>query len=439
MSYFRLVGLWRLDAGGRISVILTPMSRWISARQAFRLISGLAISLSPFASATPVVGQTSDADFAACIVRLKQEAQTAGISADVSNDVLDNVQWVERVIELDRQQPEFTTTFSDYYRKRVTPARVEKGREMLREHAELLRSIRDRYGVPAHYLVSFWGLETNFGGYLGKMAIPDSLATLACDERRSKFFTAELISAMRVIEAGDVSRKSMLGSWAGAMGHVQFMPSAFLRYAVDGDGDGRRDLWGSIPDALASAGNFLATLGWQPGLRWGREVVLPPGFDYAQATRDIKQPLKVWSRAGVTDAFGGRLPDVDLPGSILVPGGAQGPAFVVYHNFDVIMRWNRSEFYALSVGRLADRIAGAGRLTRPPPEDGLRLSRQTVMTLQAQLNQLGYDTGTPDGIFGSGTRRALREFQSARNLVADGYPSEQVIAAVAASARGENN
>jgi membrane-bound lytic murein transglycosylase B len=167
--------------------------------------------------------------------------------------------------------------------------------------------------------------------------------------------------------------------------------------------------------------------------------VLPAGFDYAQATRDIKQPLKVWSRAGITDAFGGRLPALDLPGSILVPGGAQGPAFVVYDNFDVIMRWNRSEFYALAVGRLADRIAGAGDLTRPPPEDGLRLSRQTVMTLQTQLNQLGYDTGTPDGIFGSGTRRALREFQRARNLVADGYPSEQVIAAVAASARGENN
>ena len=323
------------------------MSRWISAREGFRLILGLAISLSPLASATPVFGQMSDADFAACTVRLKQEAQTAGISADVSNDVLNNVQWIERVIELDRQQPEFTTTFSDYYRKRVTPARVEKGREMLKEHAELLRSIRDRYGVPAHYLVSFWGLETNFGRYLGKMAIPDSLATLACDERRSKFFTAELISAMRIIEAGDVSRESMIGSWAGAMGHVQFMPSAFLRYAVDGDGDGRRDLWGSIPDALASAGNFLATLGWQPGLRWGREVVLPAGFDYAQATRDIKQPLEVWSQAGVTDAFGGRLPDVDLLASILVPGGSQGPAFVVYHNFDVIMRWNRSEFYAL--------------------------------------------------------------------------------------------
>jgi len=415
------------------------MNICIPARQSFSLILGFATIFSVFANATPVFGQTTESEFTACIARLKEKAQAVGVSANVSNDVLDNVQWVEQVIELDRQQPEFTTTFSDYYRKRVTPTRVRRGRELLKEHAELLRSISDRYGVPAHYLLSFWGLETNFGSYLGKMDIPDSLATLACDDRRSKFFTAELISAMRIIEAGDASRESMIGSWAGAMGHVQFMPSAFLRYAVDGDGDGRRDLWGNIPDALASAGNFLAMLGWQPGLRWGREVLLPAGFDYSQATRDIKKPLRVWSQAGVTDAFGNRLPDVDLPGSILVPGGAKGPAFVVYDNFDVIMRWNRSEFYALSVGRLADRIAGAGSLTRPPLVDGLRLSRQTVMTLQIHLNQLGYDSGTPDGILGTGTRRALREFQRDHNLVADGYPSEQIIAAVAASASGEKN
>lgn len=390
------------------------------------------------AISTPALGQSQDADFATCTLRLKQEADAAGISTAVSNDVLDNVQWVERVIELDRRQPEFTTTFADYYRKRVTDTRVQKGREMLQTHAELLRTVSDRYGVPAHYLVSFWGLETNFGGYLGKMAIPDSLATLACDQRRSKFFTAELINAMRIIEAGDVDRAGMTGSWAGAMGHVQFMPSAFLRYAVDGDGDGKRDLWGSIPDAMASAGNFLSTLGWQPGLRWGREVVLPEGFDYATATRKVRKPLRVWSAAGVTDAFKRPLPAIDLAGSILVPGGASGPAFIVYENFDVIMRWNRSEFYAIAVGRLADRIAGAGGLAQPPVDDGVRLSREMIMTLQTQLNQLGYDTGTPDGIFGSGTRGALRTFQAANNLTADGYPSEQALAAVAASANRSN-
>ena len=413
------------------TAILDPMNTPSKNRQYRAVLGWLAMLMS---IATSGFAQTGADEFAVCTARFKEEAASAGISAAVANDVLDNVQWVSRVIELDRQQPEFTTTFPDYYRKRVSDTRVEKGRAMLIEHGALLQSVSDRYGVPPHYLVAFWGLETNFGGYLGKMAIPDSLATLACDQRRSKFFTAELINAMRIIEAGDVSRESMTGSWAGAMGHVQFMPSAFLNYAVDGDGDGRRDLWGSIPDAMSSAGNFLNSLGWEPGLRWGREVIVPPGFDYAQATRKVKKPLREWSAAGVTDAFGNSLPTIDLPASILVPGGAAGPAFAVYANFDVIMRWNRSEFYAISVGRLADRIAGAGGLTQPPPEDGLQLSRDMVMTLQTQLNQLGFDTGKPDGIFGSGTRRALRAYQSANNLTADGYPSRQMLDAVAASA-----
>lgn len=394
-----------------------------------------ALSSQPvIAESTNTVPDTSEADFAACTIRLKQQAREAGISEQIAGDVLDNVQWVSRVIELDRQQPEFTSTFPDYYRKRVSERRVTKGREMLAEYARLLAEVSRQYGVPAHYLVSFWGLETNFGGYIGNMAIPDSLATLACDPRRSRFFSTELINAMRIIEAGDVAREEMTGSWAGAMGHVQFMPSAFLNYAVDGDGDGRRDLWGSIPDAMSSAGNFLQSLGWQPGLRWGREVLLPTGFDYASATRKVKKPLREWSAAGVTDAFGKPLPAVDLSASILVPGGAAGPAFVVYDNFDVIMRWNRSEFYAISVGRLADRIAGAGDLTRPPPDDGLRLSRAAVLDMQVQLNALGYDSGKPDGIFGSGTRQALRRFQSDRAIVADGYPSQQMLDAVAASA-----
>ena len=391
-------------------------------------------------SARPVQAQDADSrssgeqDFAACTVRLRAQALEAGISPAVANDVLDNVEWVSRVIELDRQQPEFTTTFPDYYRKRVTTRRVDRGRELLVEHAQLLNEVSNRYGVPAHYLLSFWGLETNFGGYLGKMAIPDSLATLACDPRRASFFSTELINAMRIIEAGDIRREDMTGSWAGAMGHVQFMPSAFLNYAVDGDGDGRRDLWGSIPDAMASAGNFLQSLGWQPGLRWGREVLLPERFDYAQATRKVKKTLAEWSAAGVTDAFGKPLPALDVSASILVPGGAQGPAFIVYANFDVIMRWNRSEFYAISVGRLADRIAGAGGLTRQPPDDGLRLSRAAVLQMQRQLNALGYDSGKPDGIFGSGTRRALRAFQKDQQVIADGYPSQQMLDAVAASA-----
>jgi len=396
--------------------------------------SGRRIGLLLIALSWAGLAYGQDADFNACKVRLKAQAIAAGVDPALSSQVIDSVQHVDRVIELDRQQPEFTTTFTDYYSKRVTPSRVEKGRQMLTTHAELLASVSDRYGVPPHYLVSFWGLETNFGGYLGKMAIPDSLATLACDERRSSFFTAELISALQIIEAGDITAESMTGSWAGAMGHVQFMPSAFLRYAMDGDGDGRRDLWGSIPDAMTSAANFLSTLGWEPGLRWGREVILPAGFDYAQATRKIRKPLSYWSALGIRDVFGQPLPQLDLSASLLVPAGAAGPAFVVYDNFDVIMRWNRSEFYALAVGRLADRINGAGVLHKPPPDDGLKLSRDMVVTLQRNLNALGYDSGNPDGIFGSGTRRALREFQAANGMTADGYPSAAVMAAVSNTA-----
>jgi len=384
---------------------------------------------------TAAAAPAAQSDFAACVVRLKAEAAGAGISPAVANGVLDHVQYVDRVIELDRKQPEFTQTFGDYYRRRVTDTRVEKGREMLATHQALLARVSAAYGVPPQYLVAFWGLETNFGGYLGEMAIPDSLATLACDERRSRFFTAELVSALRIIEAGDVDADGMTGSWAGAMGHVQFMPSAFLRYAVDGDGDGRRDLWNSVPDAMYSAANFLSSLGWKPGLRWGREVVLPAGFDYSLASRKIREPLSAWSGAGVTDAFGRPLPAMPLESSVLVPAGAKGPAFVVYDNFDVIMRWNRSEFYAISVGRLADRIAGAGMLAVEPPESNLRLTRDLVMNLQQNLNALGFDSGTPDGIFGSGTREALRGFQRSRGLVPDGYPNADVIEAVTTAAR----
>jgi len=378
--------------------------------------------------------RAADGDFAACVVRLKAEAREAGVSPAVADAVLDRVEYVDRVIELDRQQPEFTRTFGDYYNRRVTPERVQKGREMLATHAALLDRVGHVYGVPPQYLVAFWGLETNFGGYLGNMAVPDSLTTLACDDRRSQFFTGELVNALRIIEAGDVSAEAMTGSWAGAMGHVQFMPSAFLRYAVDGDGDGRRDLWASVPDAMYSAANFLSSLGWEPGLRWGREVRLPAAFDYALASRRIREPLSVWSEAGVTDAFGEPLPALAIESSVLVPAGANGPAFVVYDNFDVIMRWNRSEFYAITVGRLADRIAGAGTLVTPPPPSDLRLTRDLVMSLQQDLNLLGFDAGRPDGIFGAGTREALRGFQRSRGFVPDGYPTAEVVAAVRSAA-----
>jgi len=370
------------------------------------------------------------ADFAACITGLQAEARAEGLSPAVVDGVLGKASYVERVIELDRRQPEFTQTFANYYLQRVTPERVAAGRRMLAEHAALLDRVQRDTGVPPHYLLAFWGLETNFGSYFGKMSVPDSLATLACDPRRATFFTRELMDALRIIDAGDITAEGMEGSWAGAMGHVQFMPSTFLRFAVDADHDGRRDLWGSVPDAMASGANFLKQLGWVPGLRWGREVLLPDGFDYTLAGRASARPLRDWAEAGLTDAFGKPLPRLDLEASLLVPAGHEGPAFLTYRNFEVIMGWNRSEFYAIAVGRLADRIAGAGALKRMPVPDDTRLTIASVAEMQQQLNALGFGAGEPDGVMGSATRDALSRFQRSNGMIADGYPSAPVVQAV---------
>ncbi len=365
-----------------------------------------------------------------CLEDLRGKALAQNLTAGTVDAVLGRVEQLPRVISADRSQPEFTETFADYYRKRVTDFRVNKGRELLATHAGLLQRIQSTTGIPPHYLVAFWGLETNFGTYFGKLSIPSALATLACDTRRSAMFTRELIAVMRIIEAGDMAYDELIGSWAGAIGHMQFMPTTFLSYAVDGDGDGHKNLIGSIEDALLSGATYLLNAGWQPGFRWGREVVLPDGFDYALAGLDQARALSDWRSLGIKDAFGQALPSVNLNASLLVPLGHMGPAFMVYPNFHVIMEWNRSQSYALAVGRLADRIAGAGRLHHPLPD--ISLSTQALTRLQQGLNDLGYSAGKPDGVLGPTTRKAIRAFQRANNLVADGFPNEQLMQLVAA-------
>ena len=378
---------------------------------------------------------SAQANFDQCKAELKATAKAQGIDALLVDEVLDAVQYNARIIELDQQQPEFTRSFGHYYSLRVTATRVALGRVLLASHADLLREVQDQTGVPPHYLVSFWGLETNFGNVFGDLSVPESLTTLACDPRRSEFFTAELMAALKIIEAGDIGADDMLGSWAGAMGHVQFMPSAFLRYAVDGDGDGRRDLWGSLADAMFSAGNFLRQLGWQAGIRWGREVVLPADFDYALANTGKQSRLVEWRTLGIEDVFGQPLAESDIAARLVVPSGHKGPAFVTYQNFDVIMGWNHSEYYALTVGRLADRIAGAGKLHNTPPDGDLRISRERVLQLQHDLNTLGYGAGEPDGIAGPMTRSALSRYQQEKGVIADGYLDQQVLDAVGSDAK----
>lgn len=383
-----------------------------------------------FACTTLFASQASyaldDAEFEQCMAQLRAQADEAGIPAQVISRSLNTVKLNERVIELDRSQPEFTSSFSDYYTRRVSETRIETGRKKYREQQPLLQALTREYGIPGHYLVAFWGLETNYGGYLGNIPTLDALATLTCEGRRGDYFQGELFNALRILQAGDVDVSQMKGSWAGAMGQTQFMPAVFLKHAQDHDGDGRRDLWGSSEDALASGAHFLQALGWEREERWGREISLPKNFDYQLTGFGNKRALADWAELGLTLPNGQPLPSADMEAAVIVPSGHEGPAFLAYHNFRVIMGWNRSESYAITVGRLADRIAGAGPLSKTPPQ-APRLNREQVTRLQQILNEQGFDAGEEDGLMGPGTRKAIARYQQANQMVADGFPGQDVL------------
>jgi membrane-bound lytic murein transglycosylase B len=375
----------------------------------------------------PSQAMLSDAEFSSCVKELSIKAKAAGISSATITANLSKARYNKRVIELDRKQPEFSTTFADYFNRSVSEQRITQGKALLIKHKDLLDRVTQKYGVPAPYILAFWGLETNFGRIFGDIPVVDSLTTLACDPRRPDFFTSELMSALSILDAGDVAPNQMIGSWAGAMGNFQFMPSALIQNAIDYDGDKKRDLWKSTPDAIASAAKYLQNLGWQANSRWGREVKLPTGFPFQEAGLKNTRTLAEWKKLGVKTADNQALPQENIKASLLVPSGYRGPAFLVYENFNVIMRWNRAEFYALAVGHLADRIAGAGPLVQPPPTDEPRLRFEQIWTLQEQLNKKGFDAGAPDGIFGPGTRRALSQYQHQQGMIADGFPSKKLL------------
>jgi membrane-bound lytic murein transglycosylase B len=358
---------------------------------------------------------------------LRAEARGKGISETTLNAALNSVEPVIRVIELDRRQPEFTQTFWTYLDQRVNDRRIKQGRALLAKHRLLLNKIEAEYNVPARYIVAFWGLETNFGEYMGRFRVIDALAMLAYDHRRADFFRSELFSALQIIEEGHIAPDAMTGSWAGAMGHMQFIPSTFIRYAVDYTGNGRKDIWTSLPDAFASAANFLSKLGWHPKQSWGREVRLPKGFDLMLAGMDRKKTLAEWSALGVRRADGGPLPRSDMEGSIILPQGHKGPAFLVYENFQVIMRWNRSINYALSIGHLADRIVGLPDFANGRDAGHEPLSRDETKEIQQLLSHLGFDAGANDGLAGPRTRAAIRAFQKAHSLPPDGYPAPALL------------
>ena len=307
----------------------------------------------------PVARAEGDAViFAVWLEELRAEALEQGISAATLDVALAGVKPIPRVIELDRSQPEGTLTFKQYMDRVVPNSRVAKGRAMLKENAAALGAVRKVYNVQPRFIVALWGIETNFGQHTGGFSVIASLATLAFDGRRSAYFRSELLNALRILEDGHIAPDAMTGSWAGAMGQSQFMPSSFVRFAIDFDGDGKRDIWTTKLDVFGSAANYLSASGWKGDQTWGRKVRLPANFDIAQASLKISNPLAEWQALGVRRANGQNLPIVaGMMGSIVFPGGDGGPAFLVYDNFKTTLKWNRSTYFAMAVGHLADRIA----------------------------------------------------------------------------------
>ena len=306
---------------------------------------------------TPGVAFAAGESFDAFLAEAGAEARQEGVSARTVSRAFAGLRPNDKVLQLDRRQAEFTTSWDQYRDGRVAQQRIDRGRRVFADNRALLDSIAERYRVSPRIIVAVWGLETNYGGFTGSFNVIEALATLAWDGRRSAFFRKELMAALRILDAGHVAPERMKGSHAGAMGHPQFMPTSFEALAVDFDGDGRRDIWDSRADALASIANYLAHHGWDDSERWGREAILPPGFDPAQAGRDRMRPLRDWVAAGVQAADGSELPPLDMPAAVLLPGGAGGQAFLVYGNFHVIRRYNPSDFYALVIGLLSDRVA----------------------------------------------------------------------------------
>lgn len=302
----------------------------------------------------PVLGEDN---FDQWVEKFKAEAIEQGISSSLVDQAFEGLAPIPRVIELDRKQPESRMTFREYREKIVSQQRIQRGRHMMARHRDLLYTIGQQYGVQPRFIVALWGIETFYGKITGGYRIIDALATLAFDGRRSQYFRTELLNAFQILEDGHTSLDSMKSSWAGAMGQCQFMPSSFLRLAVDHDGDGRKDIWSTHADVFASVANYLSQSGWRGTQIWGRGVQLPAGFDSIQASLKIRKPLQYWQKMGLRKSDGSPLPLSSMKASVVLPDGKGGPSYLVYENFRVIMKWNRSTYFATSVGLLADALA----------------------------------------------------------------------------------
>ena len=410
----------------------------VSAALVLSVMAGCAAvpAVPPTAPAAPAATNATGAEvpspeqpelaFAHWIEAFARAAREAGIAEGTLRAAFDGVRLLPRVVNLDRRQPEFTQTVWDYLDSAVSAQRVARGREKLAQFSAETEAAAARYGVAATVLVAIWGMESSYGANFGDIPVIDALATLGFEGRRDAWARGQLLAALKILQSGDIDRARMVGSWAGAMGQTQFLPSNFLAYAVDADDDGRRDLWGSMSDVMASTANFLAQVGWLPGQPWGAEVRLPPGFDHGRADASVRQPSTAWAAEGVQPVASTALPDF-ADAAVLLPAGARGPAFLVGPNFRAILRYNNSTSYALAVGLLAQAVAGGTGVQEPWPRELSALSSSQLLALQTALNERGFPSGTPDGMMGLATREGLRRYQRSLGLPADGFPSMDLL------------
>ena len=395
------------------------------------------IFLSLILSIGTMVEAQSEAGFQQWIRDFKSTAQANGIKSNVYDRAFKGVTLNQRVLGLDRKQAEFSKQIWDYLDVATSPKRQTNGKAAFRKERGTLRKIENKYGVEAETVVAVWGLESSYGENLGDINIIEALATLAYDGRRAKFGRSQLLEALKIIQRGDITPNRMNGSWAGAMGHTQFIPTSYQAYAVDFDGDGKRNVWNPRDpgDALASTANYLKRHGWVKGQPWGVEVTLPAGFNYGNASLKVKASAARWTQLGVRTVSGGKVPNHG-EASIFLPAGADGPAFAVYKNFFVIKRYNNANSYALAVGHLSDLIGGGGAFKQPWPRGEGALLYDEKVELQKLLNRLGFDVGKPDGILGPNTIDALSAFQRSQGLVPDGKANEDMLKLLRKAKRG---
>ena len=362
----------------------------------------------------------------------RQRALAEGVPAELFQRIFADMQPDPAVIRADRSQPEFTRPVWEYLDGALSAQRLGTGQRLLVRHAQSLEAIEQRYGVDRHVLVAIWGLESNYGSNIGDRNVMRSLATLAYEGRRPEFAQTELLAAIDIVRHGDIAPEDMLGSWAGAMGQTQFIPSTYNRYAVDFDGDGRRDVWNSNVDALGSAAHYLSASNWQPGEPWGMEVSVPRNFDFSLADMAVRKTVSQWAQLGLVNANGEAL-DADLAerhASLLLPAGHRGPAFLVLNNFRSILRYNNSTSYALAIGLLSERFQGEGRVQASWPTEDKPLSRSERYELQERLQAAGFEPGGVDGILGANTRQAIRRYQQTQGWPADGYATQALLNAL---------